>query len=1130
MARFGIPTSCALALVLTPFLALAQSPAPASGTPQFVATVAGTVVVDGVAVPGATVTVTDPASGKMFVTSTDEAGRFQAKVVHPGEFDISTSMAAFAPAEAKVTVPATPDNPSVAPVEISLTLASRAPAPVVAAPAPTQSANSNKPGSKPTAPAAPPSIIASANARPSGRGIANRGGRGQAGFQQLDLSQTADLSAGGDAGAGADATAGSGSIAGMNDSAATDSAVVTGQASQDASPMGGDAMAAALRQGGGGPGGGDFGGGGPGGGGRGGFGGGGGRGGGGGGFGGRGGSFNFRQLNNRFNQPHGSVNYQLSDSALNALPDTIGGTSSTTNPPNAANQRYSATVTTPFKIPHVYDDKGKTSLTISYNGVHDASLSTVTALVPTLAERGGNFQGVTDAHGNPVVVVDPTTGRPFNSDTIPTGSISPAAAGLLAFIPTPTPGAVGRFNYDNTVNSLSTNNNVSVRINHSFSGPLPGGRGRGGRGRSLSFNMNYSGGHRDNPGTFFPFVNGVTTTRGLNMAVSYTQPLGKWLNIASLNYNRNRIDATNLYAGVRNVTQELGINGVSQNPQDFGLPTIDFSTSGLSGLSDTTPSFIRTSTVSFSDSMVRRMGKHNIRFGGDFRRLENNPQTDQSPRGAFTFDGQYSGFDFADFLLGDAQQTSERFGGGVFYFRQNEPDLFFNDNWQAKGTFTLSYGLRWEYISPYTENFNRLTNLLVAPGFAAVTPAIAGQGGLSDSILKPNYHHFRPSLGFAWKTWDNMIVTGGAGMSYNAGAYANMATALAYQSPFITTQTNLGGTTTPLSLTNGFTSTNAVLNTYGVNPDYQVGYSYLWNFNVQRQVGKAYVVNLDYSGTKGSELDQLRAPNRTPTGLLNPSLPVFLYDTTGANSIYHGGSLIVSRRMSQSVSFRFRYTYSKMIDDASQVGGGGGANGLIAQNDLNLAAERSLSSQNPAQRLNGSYEWQLPYGLNHKWGDHQSVMNSVFGDWQMSGTVNFNSGTPLSPIVSNIFSNAQGLQALGVNVPLRANLTGQPIALANPTETAFFNTAAFATPAAGSYGDAGRNIIIGPGQITVNGSMSKSFRLSEYKNLELRFDANNVLNHANWAGVDTHFNSPTFGEINRIGQMRQVTFNARFRF
>src|SRR6185312_4131454 len=226
----------------------------------------------------------------------------------------------------------------------------------------------------------------------------------------------------------------------------------------------------------------------------------------------------------------------------------------------------------------------------------------------------------------------------------------------------------------------------------------------------------------------------------------------------------------------------------------------------------------------------------------------------------------------------------------------------------------------------------------------------------------------------------------------------------------------------PLSLANGFTGANASVNTYGVNPDYQVGYSYLWNLDVQRQIGQMYVVNVDYSGSKGTGLDQLRAPNRTPTGLLNPSLPVFLYDTTGANSIYHGGSLIVSRRMSQSVSFRFRYTYSKMIDDASQVGGGGGANGLIAQNDLNLAAERSLSSQNQTNRVSLSYEWQLPYGLNHKWGDSSSFWSSAFGDWQFSGSLSAASGQPFTPTVSNVFSNAQGLQALGINVPLRADV------------------------------------------------------------------------------------------------------------
>jgi len=1144
------------ALLVVGFLAGSLAVVPARGqvpaaaeaaAPSFSARVSGTVAVDGLAVPGVTVTLTDPASGQKYVTSTDERGGFVATVGHPGEFDISAEMAAFAVAHAKVVVPAVAGTP-VPPVAIAMVLSSTAPAsPAPSAPTATASrgAAPARAGGAPGAAASQPNPNPRMAVRTAGRGAAGgRGGRGgqnasaDNSFQALDISQTGAVT---DTGNDASLAANSG-VAGMTDTTATDSTVITGQASQDDRPMDANAIAGFLRDSGlgggpGGPGGPDGpggaaapGGGGPGGGGRGGFGGG-GRGGfaGGGGFGGRGG-FNFRQFSNRFNQPHGNLSYTLSDSALNALPHSLTGTTATA-PPNAANQRYSATVTTPFKIPHIYDDKGKTNITLSFSGTHDASLSNVTALVPTLNERSGNFQGVTDAQGHPVVIKD-SSGNP-----VPGNSITPTAAatGLLAYIPLPTPGSSGRFNYSNTLDALNTNHNLSLRVNHSFGSSSAGGRGGGrggfGRGKSLNFNLNYSGGNAERPGTFFPYEEGFTKTRGINAGLGYTQPMKGWINMLRINYNRNRTDLTNLYANSTNVAGALGITGVSTNPTDWGLPSLTFSTSGLTGLSDTHPNYVRSSTWSVSDTMIRRMGKHNFRLGGDFRWLQNNPETDQSPNGAFSFDGQYSGYDFADFLLGMPQQTSERYGGGVFYFRQIEPDLFFNDNWQASGSFTLTYGLRWEYISPYTEKYNRLTNLLVAPDFSSVTPVLAGQGGVSDSVIKPEYGHVRPDLGFAWKSWANMIVRGGFGMAYNTGAYANMATALAYQSPFIVTQTNLGTATTPLSLTNGFAGSSGVTNTYGVNPDYTVGYSYLWNLDVQRQVGRAYVIQIDYSGSRGEHLDQLRAPNRTTTGLLYPNVPVFLYDTTGGNSMYNGGSLTVSRRMSQSVSFRASYTYSKMMDDASQIGGGGGANGSIAQNDQNLNAEWALSSGNVTNNFNASYEWQLPYGLNHHWGDSSSALSSALGDWQVSGSFTARSGSPFTPTVSNIYSNAQGLQALGVNVPLRANVVaGQTAALANPTLTNYFNTAAFVAPAAGSYGNAGRDTIIGPGQIALNMSLSKTFRMGEFRSMEIRFDSTNALNHPNWQGLETNLNSSTFGSVAGFGSPRQITFSARFRY
>jgi len=1103
-------------LLLLAAQAAAQATPPATPAANFADTITGQVAADGLAIPGVTVTITDVASGQRLVTTTDETGRFTATVAHPGNFTIQTSMAAFAPAEVTVSVPAS--GAAVPLVALPLSLASQvavAPA-VVAATAATPAPGAVQPPATRTATAG-----TRAPARAGARG--NRAGN----FQQLDVSQTGEIS--GDANAGA---ADSG-VAGMSDAAATDSAVVAGSASQDERPMDANSIQAMMRQAGIGPGGGPGGpggfGGAPGGGGRGGFGGG-GRGGFGGG-GGRGG-FNFRQMQNRFNEPHGTLSYTLGDSALNALRDSLTGTSSNQNPPHAADQRYTATVTTPLKIPGIFDDHGKTSLTFSYNGQHNASLDVVSALVPTVQERQGNFQGLTDRQGNPVTIKDPSTGQPYNNNTITPGDISGAATALLAYVPLPTPGAAGAFNYTNTLNALNVNNSISLRINHSF-GAAPGGgggRGFGGRGgRSLNFSLNYSGGNAHQPGVFYPYVSGLTTTRGINARLGYNQPLAGWTNSFNVSYNRSRNHASNLYANQTNVAGLAGIQGVSTAPIDWGLPTLQFAASGLTSLHDVAPNFLRSQTWSFSDGMIRRMGRHNIRFGGDFRRLQVNPETDSSPNGVFTFNGQYSGYDFADFLLGMAQQTSERYGGGTFYFRQTEPDLYFNDNWQVRGGFTLSYGLRWEYVSPYTELHSRLTNLLTSSDFSTLTPAVVGQNGVSDTVIKPEYKHLRPSLGFAWSTWQNMIVTGGFGMAYNTGAYANLATALAYQSPFLINQANLAGASA-LSLANGFQGGNVSVHTYGVDPNYQMGYSTLWTLDVQRQMGRAFVVNLDYSGAKGTHLDQLRAPNRTAGGLLYPNLQPFLYDTSGGNSLYNGGSLIVSRRLSQSVGFRARYTYSKMMDDASQIGGGGGLNGLIAQNDLNLGAERSLSSGNVTNAFSTSYEWQLPYGLNHRWGDHSNLWSSALGDWQLTGQFTANSGQPLTPTVNNPAATAQGLQALGVNAPLRPNLTGAAIANPNPTLLGYFNTAAFAAPAAGAFGDAGRNSIVGPGQIQLDAALSKSFRMGEFRSLEIRFDAQNALNHPNWSGVDTNFSSLTFGDVTSFGAPRQITFTARFRY
>jgi hypothetical protein len=154
-------------------------------------------------------------------------------------------------------------------------------------------------------------------------------------------------------------------------------------------------------------------------------------------------------------------------------------------------------------------------------------------------------------------------------------------------------------------------------------------------------------------------------------------------------------------------------------------------------------------------------------------------------------------------------------------------------------------------------------------------------------------------------------------------------------------------------------------------------------------------------------------------------------------------------------------------------------------------------------------------------------MARVFGDWAVSGSFTIASGTPFTPYLLDNISDV----ARGSNGSLRPDLVpGQSLQVANPSIAEWFNTSAFIAPPPGQYGDAGRNIIIGPGTILFNMSVAKTFPFHETKSLEFRVTANNVFNHPNFSGIDTNMNSPTFGQVNAVASMRQLLFLSRFRF
>jgi len=337
--------------------------------------------------------------------------------------------------------------------------------------------------------------------------------------------------------------------------------------------------------------------------------------------------------------------------------------------------------------------------------------------------------------------------------------------------------------------------------------------------------------------------------------------------------------------------------------------------------------------------------------------------------------------------------------------------------------------------------------------------------------------------------------------------------------------TNTQTTAGDLTLANGFppVQPGTITNDYGVDPNYRLGYVQIWNLNIQQEVRPTLIVNFDYTGTKGTRLDILEAPNRDDTGIRLTNVQPFDWETSGADSHAEAGSVRVRKRLQNGFSIGGTYTYSKAIDDASSIGGGAT---VVAQDPFNLTAERGLSSFDQRHRFTADYMIELPFGHDKHWLRDSSILRTTFGDWQWSGSWTIASGLPFTP---RFLADSADISR-GTNGTLRADVVpGQNITVPNPSIREWFNVNAFTTPAA-AFGDARRNSIEGPGSIVFNMALNKVFQIKEGVLLEFRVQASNVFNTPQYSSIDTVLNSRTFGQVVSVGAMRTVQLSGRFRF
>jgi hypothetical protein len=758
----------------------------------------------------------------------------------------------------------------------------------------------------------------------------------------------------------------------------------------------------------------------------------------------------------------------------------------------------------PLKIPLLLPHNGP-YLTVNYSRVENRTSSVYTGLMPDAAERGGDFSQASYA-GRPITIYDPATGAPFPDSVIPSSRISTQASSLLQYYPAPNFAGTNGYNYQVPLIANTHTDNLRIGLQKVFK-----------RRNNLSglFGMQDTRGDNNSQFNFLDLKRSL----GINSSATWRRTFtARFYGTLTYQFSRQSIRQIPFFANRVNVSGEVGIEGNNQDPLNWGPPALQFNQSSMAGLNDVTASVVHNQTSAISSLGTWSHRQHNIQFGADYRWQQFNTISQSNPRGLFTFSGAASGFDIADFLLGIPDASAIAFGNADKYLRAVQPDLYFQDDWRVASGITLLLGMRWEYTSPLTEKYGRLVNLDIAPAFTAIAPVVAGNS--NASLIRPYYRELEPRVGIAWRPFaaSSMVIRAGYGISYNTQVYLPFANQMVQQSPLSNSLNVANTAANPLTLANGFYAPpNITTNTVAIDPNFKVGYAQVWNLIVQHDLPDGMQMVATYTGTKGTHQLQAFAPNTYPAGPVSPY--GYTYYTSYGDSTREAGIVQLRRRLHSGFAAQVQYTYSKSIDDAAALGGG--ALGVVAQNWLDLDAERGLSSFD--QRHLATFTMQYTSGMGLGGGTLLGGWRGRLAkDWTFLDSINVGSGLPLTPVY------AQLCPGTGIPCSVRADYTGA--ALYDAPVGYFLNPAAVTAPAAGAWGNAGRDSMTGPRQFSMSASMARAFRVSDRLTLNLRIDATNPLNHVVVTQLNTTVTNPLFGLPAAVNGMRTVTTSLRATF
>jgi Carboxypeptidase regulatory-like domain len=758
-----------------------------------------------------------------------------------------------------------------------------------------------------------------------------------------------------------------------------------------------------------------------------------------------------------------------------------------------------------------------------------------TSTVPTVAERSGDFSAL------PVTIYDPTTAgvggtrTAFAGNIIPANRIDPVALKVLGFYPAPNAGGPNATVNNFVFLSPSVNPNLRYfgRIDYDLT-----------KNNRVTFSVTA----KNNPGQNFnqwacPINCFSGDIDGYNAQLSDTWTISPTLvNEVRMGYTKQ---------GNWFVPQSLGFNAATTLGLQYSkaniFPTFNLNGTCCTSLQPGTNAIYIENLYDPSDVVTLIKGKHILHFGAEVLMGEGNTTPwGNVDAGQFTFTGQYTqqncpagsttcapgGASFADFLLGDVEHWQAT-NQSVTYMRIKDPQVFVQDDFKVKPNLTVNLGLRYEATTGMSELHNAIggfdPTLTNAFDGSKGSMWFGGQVGRT-TLQQPIHNIFLPRVGFSWAPgmFKNTTVRGGFGMyayNFSEDTYGQgLGAGSVGTNTGNATDVNSGTGPNPLiSLSASSATADPILNYVTGSPAARDPLTYVtpahpqsvtftpyfvpvgrineWTFSVEHEFSRDYAASIAYVGSHGSNLqfptDLNQITDRAvlaagPTTQAERPFPLF--GNISGNfyngiSNYNALQVGVVKRYSYGLTFQANYVWSHFLDDQDSGGWGsrGGVQNWQIGNDP--AANYGNSNFDIPQAFKAIVAYELPFGHNKAYLHNGVVSDALVGGWRLSGTFITQSGNPFTVIDTKNNSYSQCRNGCVVY----PNVIGDPFS--NVPAGYFFNPAAFAQPANGTFGNEGRNFLRGPRLTVLNLSLGKEFHFGERFALQLRADFVNALNH-----------------------------------